>query len=119
MVSLKLSHPFLIRLVTTYQSETDLYYLQEYISGGDIRTLMSTRKNSRLNDREAQFYTACSAIALHYMHNKHIVYRDLKPENILITKTGYIKLTDFGNAKEVMQRTFTLCGTPDYMAPEV
>lgn len=80
---------------------------------------MSTRKNSRLNDRESQFYISCAAIALHYMHMKHIVYRDLKPENILITKTGYIKLTDFGNAKEVMQRTFTLCGTPDYMAPEV
>lgn len=119
IISLKLNHPFLIRLVTTYQSDTDLFFLQEYISGGDLRTLMSTRKNSRLNDRESQFYISCAAIALHYMHMKHIVYRDLKPENILITKTGYIKLTDFGNAKEVMQRTFTLCGTPDYMAPEV
>ena len=54
-----------------------------------------------------------------YLHSKNIVYRDLKPENILIEKTGYLKLTDFGFAKIVEGRTYTLCGTPEYLAPEI
>ena len=54
-----------------------------------------------------------------YLHSKNIIYRDLKPENILIDKTGYLKLTDFGFAKIVEGRTYTLCGTPEYLAPEI
>jgi len=53
------------------------------------------------------------------LHSKNIVYRDLKPENILIEKTGYLKLTDFGFAKVIEGRTYTLCGTPEYLAPEI
>lgn len=54
-----------------------------------------------------------------YLHSKNIIYRDLKPENILIDETGYLKLTDFGFAKYVESRTYTLCGTPEYLAPEM
>ena len=54
-----------------------------------------------------------------YLHSKNIIYRDLKPENILIDKTGYLKLTDFGFAKVCEGRTYTLCGTPEYLAPEI
>ena len=54
-----------------------------------------------------------------YLHSKNIVYRDLKPENVLIEKTGYLKLTDFGFAKIIEGRTYTLCGTPEYLAPEI
>ena len=54
-----------------------------------------------------------------YLHNKDIIYRDLKPENILIGRDGYLKLTDFGFAKKIENRTFTLCGTPEYLAPEI
>jgi len=54
-----------------------------------------------------------------YLHNENIVYRDLKPENILIKEDGYLKLTDFGFAKYVEGRTYTLCGTPEYLAPEI
>jgi len=54
-----------------------------------------------------------------YLHSKNIIYRDLKPENILIDKTGYLKLTDFGFAKYCEGRTYTLCGTPEYLAPEI
>lgn len=54
-----------------------------------------------------------------YLHNKDIVYRDLKPENLLISSNGYLKLTDFGFAKIIENRTYTLCGTPEYLAPEI
>ena len=54
------------------------------------------------------------------MHSKNVVYRDLKPENILINKNGYLKLTDFGFAKQLEnEKTYTLCGTPEYLAPEI
>jgi len=54
-----------------------------------------------------------------YMHSKQIIYRDLKPENLVLDSVGYLKVTDFGFAKEVADKTFTLCGTPDYLAPEI
>jgi len=54
-----------------------------------------------------------------YLHSKNVVYRDLKPENILLRDDGYLKLTDFGFAKYVEGRTYTLCGTPEYLAPEI
>jgi len=67
----------------------------------------------------AKFYAAEVALALHYLHSQDIIYRDLKPENILLGADGHIKLTDFGFAKIVKDVTWTLCGTPDYLAPEV
>lgn len=67
----------------------------------------------------AKFYAAEVALALNYLHSKDIIYRDLKPENILLDADGHIKLTDFGFAKVVKDITWTLCGTPDYLAPEV
>ena len=54
-----------------------------------------------------------------YLHSKNIIYRDLKPENILLLPSGYLKLTDFGFAKVVTTQTYTLCGTPEYLAPEI
>jgi len=77
--------------------------------------------NQRFEPAWAKFFTAQVVLALEYMHGQNLIYRDLKPENILLTNNGYIKLTDFGFIKRLKpwERTYTLCGTPEYMAPEV
>lgn len=67
----------------------------------------------------AKFFAAEILLVLEYLHSKNIVYRDLKPENILLDTQGHVKLTDFGFAKRVLDRTWTLCGTPEYLAPYV
>jgi serine/threonine protein kinase len=66
----------------------------------------------------ARFYAAEIVVALDHMHTRYIAYRDLKPENILIARDGHVKLCDFGFAKFVTDRTWTLCGTPEYLVRE-
>jgi serine/threonine protein kinase len=73
----------------------------------------------RFTNETARFYTAEILLAFQHLHDFNIVYRDLKPENLLITRSGHIKITDFGFAKIVTDRTWTLCGTPEYLAPEI
>ena len=77
------------------------------------------RSLGRLPPLSAKFYAAQVTIMFEYLHGKNIVYRDLKPENLLINQDGYLKMTDFGFAKVVAGRTYTLCGTPEFIAPEV
>ena len=73
----------------------------------------------RFNATTALFYTVEIVSALDYLHSLSIVYRDLKPENLLLDREGHLKITDFGFAKRVTDRTWTLCGTPEYLAPEI
>lgn len=111
-------HPFLIRLWSTYQDRDTLYFLLESCLGGELFTIL--RKKTFFNEATACFYAANIIIMWEYLHSKQIVHRDLKPENLLLTETGYMKLTDFGFAKQLENgRTWTLCGTPDYLAPEI
>jgi len=110
-------HPNIIRLEGHCQTSTTLYLIQEYAEGGDVFTLL--RKLKRFDAQSAQFYTAQTVLALEHLHKHHIVYRDLKPENLVFDKIGNLKLTDFGYAKVLHGRTWTLCGTPEYLAPEV
>ena len=112
-----LKHPFLVRLYNTYKDANAIYFLLEPCLGGELFTILRARQS--FNESTAQFYAACVVSAFDYMHSKNIIYRDLKPENLLLDEKGYIKITDFGFAKVVTDRTFTLCGTPDYLAPEV
>jgi len=77
------------------------------------------RRESFFPNDVALFYTTEIILALKYLHGRSIAYRDLKPENLLIAVDGHLKITDFGFAKKVQDRTFTLCGTPEYLAPEI
>merc|ERR1712194_1001644 len=85
--------------------------------GGELFTHL--RKAGKFNNDHTRFYAAQIVMALQNLHNDSIVYRDLKPENLLLDLTGYMKITDFGFAKVVEDRTWTLCGTPEYLAPEI
>jgi protein kinase X len=94
-----------------------IYFFLDYIPGGELFTLL--RNNIQFPLEQAKFYCAHIIKVFDYLHSKDIIYRDLKPENILINLNGYLKITDFGFAKKVDGKTYTLCGTPEYMAPEI
>lgn len=109
-------HTFLPHLIATYQDRNQIYVLMDLIQGGELFSLVATR--GRLRESEAAFYCANVTCALEYLHARNIAYRDLKPENLMIDKQGYLKVVDFGFAKVIEDRTFTVCGTPEYLAPE-
>lgn len=117
----KVQHPFCLKLVATYKDQQRLYMLLELVNGGELFNRLQTSPTpGRVPLKHAQFYAACVADALEFLHSRDIVYRDLKPENLLIDAQGYVKVVDFGFAKELQRaRTYTLCGTPEYLAPEL
>jgi cGMP-dependent protein kinase len=112
-----LHHPTIAKLYTTFKSDRSLFMLLEPCLGGELYCYM--RDVNTLEEWPAAFYTACVVAALEHMHSRDIMYRDLKPENLVISANGYAKLVDFGFAKRSRARTFTLCGTPEYLAPEL
>lgn len=81
--------------------------------------LADSSRQQRFPNPVAKFYAAEVVLAIEYLHQKEIIYRDLKPENLLLDRHGHLKITDFGFSKKVPDITWTLCGTPDYLAPEV
>ena len=114
----EITHPFIIDLKESFKDNTHIYLSFEFIQGGEIFRLLR-RENLFPND-VSLFYVTEIVLALEYLHSQKIAYRDLKPENLLIGADGHIKLTDFGFAKKVDDDlTFTLCGTPEYLAPEI
>eukprot|EP01125_Pyxidicula_operculata_P014765 TRINITY_DN4962_c0_g1_i1.p1 TRINITY_DN4962_c0_g1~~TRINITY_DN4962_c0_g1_i1.p1 ORF type:complete len:478 (-),score=153.15 TRINITY_DN4962_c0_g1_i1:239-1672(-) len=120
-VLVKLQHPFLPRLHFSFQSEKRLYFIMDFINGGELFHHLQQCK--RFPEERAKFYAAQIVSVLQYVHENGIIYRDLKPENLLLTSDGNIILTDFGLAKEGMNNanslTSTFCGTPEYFAPEI
>jgi protein kinase A len=111
------NHPLLVNLKGFYQDPSYLYFGMEFVPGGDLFTYL--RRIGRFNSNQSMLYASQIILMFEYLHSMDIVYRDLKPENLLIGSDGYLKLTDFGFAKIVTERTYTLCGTPEYIAPEV
>jgi len=105
----RISHPFIVNLYTAFQDERNLYLGLEYVLGGELFSQL--RKVGRFSNEVARFYAAEITMALAYLHSLDICYRDLKPENLLISASGHIKITDFGFAKVVEDRTWTLCGS--------
>ena len=115
----KIKNPFVISVVDCWKDDHNLYFLFPFHCGGELFTLM--RLYERLSASSVSFYTAELVSALAYLHSLDIAYRDLKPENILLDREGHVVITDFGFAKtvEASGTTWTVCGTPEYLAPEV
>lgn len=114
-------HPFIVKLHYAFQTEGKLYLILEFLRGGDLFSRLS--KEIMFTEEDVKFYLAELALALGHLHSLGIIYRDLKPENVLLDEQGHIKLTDFGLSKESIfddeSKTYSFCGTVEYMAPEV
>ena len=116
-ILLQLDHTFIMKLVKTFKDERRIYFLAEYVRGKDLFDVL--RAMSFISESNAKFFFGCLLSAVETLHEKNIVYRDLKPENVVVDDEGYLKMIDFGTAKFLQGRTFTVLGTPQYMAPEV
>ncbi|XP_028436001.1 serine/threonine-protein kinase Sgk2b isoform X2 [Perca flavescens] len=115
-----LQHPFLVGLHFSFQTRKMLYFVLDYVNGGEL--FYHLQREGSFPEPRAAFYAAEMALALGYLHSLDIVYRDLKPENILLDSEGHVMLTDFGLCKEGVATggiMHTFCGTPEYLAPEV
>lgn len=114
----KINHPFIARLYVSLQDKYNIYFVVELLQGGELFTHL--RNRGKLPEQAARFYASIVVYAFSTLHAKKIAYRDLKPENLVMDSRGYVKLVDFGLAKQLLSgKTWTLCGTPDYLAPEI
>jgi len=117
----KIDHPFLAKLYYSFQTDEYLYFIMDFINGGELFFHLSIEK--KFTEDRARFYSAEIISGISYLHQHGIIYRDLKPENILLDRSGHVVMTDFGLSKEGLNsptdRTITFCGTPEYLAPEV
>ena len=118
LVMAALDSPLLLKMYATFQDPCRLYLLLELCQGGELFTYL--RDSWKFPEKTAKFYAGSVSLGFEHMHSKNIIYRDLKPENLLLDSSGWLKIADFGLAKFVHSGlTYTLCGTPDYLAPEI
>ena len=118
----KLNHPFIMKLNYAFQTKKSLYFITKFMYGGELNYHIYNEKNNYFSEAKTKFYAAEIILGLNYLHSKNCIDMDLKPENVLIDKNGHIKLTDFGLSKLCKGfpcKTKSLCGTPEYLAPEI
>ncbi|XP_037910317.1 cGMP-dependent protein kinase, isozyme 1 isoform X2 [Hermetia illucens] len=118
-IMLSCNTPFICRLYRTFKDSKYVYMLLEACMGGEVWTIL--RDRGCFDENTAQFIIGCVLQAFEYLHSRGIIYRDLKPENLMLDERGYVKLVDFGFAKYIghSSKTWTFCGTPEYVAPEI
>uniref|UniRef100_A0AAV1TUB5 AGC protein kinase n=1 Tax=Peronospora matthiolae TaxID=2874970 RepID=A0AAV1TUB5_9STRA len=115
-------HPFIVKLYSAFQTAHDLHFVLEYCQGGELFFHLQQQDSHHFDEAATRFYAAEVLATLSELHARGIVYRDLKPENVLLDAQGHVKLTDFGFAKQDMkagQRTYSFCGSPEYLSPEM
>ena len=118
---IELTSPFILNIKFAFQDETKLYIVSEFLQGGDMFYHMH---HSTINFTEStvKFYIIELILAIEFLHENNVIYRDLKPENILMNSEGHIKISDFGLSKKLenqKDKAYTLCGTLQYLAPEI
>ncbi|XP_072138120.1 cGMP-dependent protein kinase 2 [Mobula birostris] len=118
-ILLQTKSQFIVRLYRTFRDSKYVYLLLEVCLGGELWSVL--RDMCFFDEQTAKFCVGCVIEAFDYLHNRGIVYRDLKPENLLLDADGYVKMADFGFAKRIGlgKKTWTFCGTPEYVAPEI
>jgi len=116
-IMFSVNHPFIVKLFCTFKSPACLFFLMEFVAGGELFNYI--RAEGQFSNETTKLVAAEIILALQYLHNQDIIYRDIKPENLLVDHLGHLKLTDFGFAKHIDDRTNSMCGTLDYMAPEI
>ena len=116
----RINCPFIVNIKFAFQDNIKLYIITEFMQGGEM--FFHLHKEKRFSNQKTRFYIIEIILAIEFLHKNKMLYRDLKPENIMVDSNGHIKLTDFGLSKMVKKqkdKAFTICGTPQYLAPEI
>ncbi|OXA49339.1 cAMP-dependent protein kinase catalytic subunit [Folsomia candida] len=113
------SFPFIVTLKYAFKDNSNIYLVLDFVPGGELLTHVKKSRQGFFPEPQAAFYASQVVLVFEYLHHLGFIYRDLKPENVLLDGRGYVKVTDFSFVKRVPGRTYTLCGTPDYLAPEM